>query len=73
MDYSKNTRLVFMLASAVDSLLGAFALLIYFGFLPFDISGWGIPRWVFGMAGVFLFFSGIALFTYVSTKTDSRD
>jgi protein-S-isoprenylcysteine O-methyltransferase Ste14 len=70
MEFSKNTRLVFMLASAVDILLGAAALLIYFSVLPVDISGWGIPRWIVGAVGAVLFFSGIAVFTYFSTKPD---
>ncbi|HRQ22797.1 MAG TPA: hypothetical protein PLF42_05125 [Anaerolineales bacterium] len=50
MDYSKNMRLVFMLASAVDILLGAIALLIYFGILPVEISNWGIPAGFLGLS-----------------------
>jgi hypothetical protein len=73
MDYSTKTRLVFMLASAVDTLLGAVALLIYFGILPVDISSWGIPGWVVGFAGAVLFFSGIGIFSYFSTKTDVHE
>jgi hypothetical protein len=73
MDYSRNMRLVFMLASAVDVLLGAAALLIYFGILPVDISGWGVPGWIFGFVGGVLFFSGIGVFTYFSTKSDAHE
>lgn len=62
-----------MLSGAFDSLLGAVALLVYFGILPVDISGWGIPRWGIGLAGGVLFFSGIAVFAYFSTKTDAGE
>jgi integral membrane sensor domain MASE1 len=68
---SQQSRLVFMLSGAFDSLLGAAALLVYFGILPVDISGWGIPRWGIGLAGGVLFFTGIAVFTYFLTKTDT--
>lgn len=67
----QQARLIFMLSGAFDSILGAFALLIYFSILPVDISSWGIPRWTLGLIGGVLFFSGIAIFTYFSTKTDS--
>jgi integral membrane sensor domain MASE1 len=68
---NQQARLIFMLSGAFDSLLGAVALLIYFGILPVDISSWNTPRWVIGLIGGVLFFSGIAIFTYFSTKTDS--
>jgi len=28
--------------------LGGLALLVYFGILPVDVAGWGVPRWVSG-------------------------
>ena len=67
-----NQRLILMLSGAFDSLLGAGILLIYFGLLPVDVSGWGIPRWMFALVGGTLFFSGIAVFTYFSTKTENQ-
>lgn len=70
---SQQTRLIIMLSGAFDSLLGALALLIYFGILPVNISSWGVPRWVLGLIGGVLFFSGIAIFTYFSTKTDHHE
>jgi hypothetical protein len=70
MENENNKRIVFMLSGALDSLLGAIALLIYFGILPFDISNWGFPRWGIGLTGGVLFFTGIAVFAYFSTKTD---
>jgi integral membrane sensor domain MASE1 len=70
MENQDNKRVIFMLSGVLDSLLGAIALLIYFGILPFNISNWGIPRWGIGLAGGVLFFTGIAMFAYFSTKTD---
>ena len=61
-------RTVFMISGAMDALLGAIALLIYFGVLPIDLD---IPRSVLGIIGGILFFSGVAVFTYFFTKTDS--
>ncbi|RJP53752.1 MAG: hypothetical protein C4557_04250 [Anaerolineaceae bacterium] len=68
-----NKRIVFMVSGAMDSLLGAAALLLYFGVLPFDISSWGIPRWIIGLIGAVLFFSGIAVFTYFLSKPDTSE
>jgi lipid-A-disaccharide synthase-like uncharacterized protein len=66
---NKNTkRTVFMISGAMDSLLGGIVLLIYFGIIPVDLD---IPRWIIGVFGGILFFSGVAVFTYFFTKTDS--
>jgi protein-S-isoprenylcysteine O-methyltransferase Ste14 len=73
MQNQKNTRFVFMLAGGMDSLLGAVALLLYFGLLPFDMSDWDVPRWAVGFIGGLLFFSGIAVFTYFSTKSEASE
>lgn len=73
MDGRQAGRIVLMISSALDSLLGAIVLLLYFGILPFDISGWEIPRWIIGAVGAMLFFSGIAIFTYISTRTDASE
>lgn len=63
-------RLILMLAGAMDALIGGAALLIYFGILPLDISGWDIPRWVIGLSGAVLFFPGLAIFFYQLTRAD---
>lgn len=70
MENQSGKRTVLMISGAMDSLLGAIGLLIYFDVLPFDMAGWGIPRWVLGLVGAGLFFSGIAIFTYYFSKTD---
>lgn len=69
MENKKRVALIFV--GAVDSFLGGIILLLYFGILPFDISGWDIPRWAIGMTGAALLFPGIAVFTYLVTRNDS--
>jgi hypothetical protein len=64
---SKRTALI--VASAVDAVLCGIVLLIYFGLLPIDISGWGIPRWVIGLVGGVWFAGAIAVLVYQLTKT----
>lgn len=68
-----NKRIVFMLASSIDVVLGGAALLIYFGFLPVDLAVWGVSDWMVSLVGGVLFFSGIAIFTYVLTKPETRE
>lgn len=62
-----NKRIIFIISSAIDSMIGAVALLIYFNILPIDL---GIPRFIIGIIGGILFFSGIAVVTYLLTRTD---
>ena len=65
----QNRRLVLIIMGLTDTVLGGLVLLLYFGYLPFDISGLGIPRWVVGLFGAIWFFSGLALSAYQLTKT----
>jgi len=71
MDDPQTRRKVLILASALDMSLSGAILLIYFGLLPIDISGWGIPRWVIGVMGGVWFAGALAVFMYQLTKTDS--
>ena len=68
MDNQNTKRIVFMISGALDALFGGVALLIYFGILPIDL---GVPNWILGVLGGILFFSGVAVFTYFFTRTDS--
>jgi ABC-type multidrug transport system permease subunit len=67
MDNQNTKQTVFMISSAMDALLGVIALLIYFGVIPLDLD---IPRWIIGIIGGILFFSGVAVFTYFFTRTE---
>lgn len=72
MDNSKK-RTILIIVSAVDAVLGAIILLIYFGLFPVDISSWGIPRWVVGVVGGVWFFSAFAILMYQLTKTETSE
>ena len=68
---SQNRRRILILVSAIDAALSGIVLLIYFGFLPIDISGLGIPRGVIGVIGGMWFAGALAVLVYQLTKTDS--
>jgi hypothetical protein len=63
--------MLLIIVSAVDTLLSGIVLLIYFGFLPVDISSWGIPPWVIGLVGGLWFVSALIVLVYQLTKTES--
>ena len=70
MNEQRNKRKILMVASSIDMVLSGIVLSVYFGILPIDISGWGIPRWVIGLIGGAWFAVALALFVYQLTKTD---
>ena len=67
MENQNAKRTVFMISGAIDALLGAIGLLIYFGVLPIDL---GISRTIIGILGGILFFSGVTVMAYFFTKTE---
>jgi len=71
MNSQPNKRLLLIIVSAVDALLSGVVLLIYFGFLPVDISGLGVPRWVVGLVGGLWFVSALIVLVYQLTKTET--
>lgn len=73
MNDGQTKRKIFIIASAFDLVISGIVLLIYFGFLPIDISSLGIPRWVIGLGGGIWFFSALAILAYQLTKTDISD
>jgi hypothetical protein len=66
----QTRRKILILVSAIDSVLAGIVLLIYFGFLPIDISGWGIPRWIIGLIGGVWFLGALGVLVYQLTKPD---
>ena len=66
----QNRRMIFIIVGIVDSVLSGIILLLYFGLLPIDISGWGIPRWVIGVIGGVWFLSAVGFLAYQLTRTD---
>ena len=73
MNDQPNKRMVFIIAGIVDSLIGGAILLIYFGLLPINISGLGIPRWVIGLVGGIWFLLAVGVLAYQLTKTDTSE
>ena len=70
MNHQPNKRMIFIIVSVVDAFLSSIVLLIYFGFLPIDISNWGISRWAVGLFGGIWFLSALAILAYQLTRTD---
>lgn len=66
----QTRRLLLIIASAIDAVIAGIVLLIYFGFLPIDISGLGIPRNVIGIIGGIWFFGALGLLAHQLTRTD---
>ena len=64
------TRKILIVVSAIDVILSGIVLLIYFGFLPIDILGWDIPRWVIGLIAGVWFVGALSVLVYQLTKTD---
>lgn len=73
MNKAQQWRLVFLISGLTDAVLGGIALLIFFGAIPLDYAGAGLPRWMFGAFGAVLFFSGIGVLTYQLTRTDNPE
>ncbi len=70
MNPQPNKRMLLIITSAIDVVLSVIVLLIYFGFLPIDISGLGIPRGVIGVVGGVWFAGALAVLVYQWTRTD---
>ena len=71
MNTRPNKRMLLIIVSAVDVLISGVVLLIYFGFLPVDLSGLGVPRWVIGLVGGLWFVSALIVLVYQLTKTEN--
>jgi len=66
----QGKRRIFIIVSAIDVLVSGIVLLIYFGFLPVDLSGLGIPHNVIGWIAGAWFLSALAVLVYQLTRTD---
>lgn len=71
MKLQPNKRILLIIVSAVDVLLSGIILLIYFGFLPADISAWGISPWTIGLVGGLWFVSALVALVYLVTRTET--
>lgn len=73
MNDPKSRRKFIILVSAVDAVISGVILLIYFGFLPVDLSRLGIQHWFVGLIGGLWFIASLAILTYQLTRTDISD
>ncbi|MEW6240839.1 MAG: hypothetical protein AB1564_08540 [Chloroflexota bacterium] len=64
----QRMRLIFMSIGAINALIGAAIMLIYFGLLPINISYLNIPNWVVGILGVTWFFSGVGVVAFATMR-----
>ena len=67
------SRKVLTVASVIDVSLSGILLLIYFGVLSIDISGWNISRQVLGSTAAIWFVSVLAILVHPLTKTDTAE
>ena len=59
---------MFMSVGALNALLGAAILLIYFDLFPINIPYFNLPNWVIGVLGVTWFFSGVGVVAFTSMR-----
>ena len=64
----QRMRLIFMSVGALNALLGAAILLIYFGLLPIDVLYLDIPNWVIGVLGATWFLSGVGVVAFAAMR-----
>jgi hypothetical protein len=68
----QRMRFVFMSVGAINALIGAAILLIYFGLLPINIPYMDIPNWVVGILGATWLFSGVGVTACAAIRVRSR-
>ena len=61
---NKTRRLAFMISGAIDLIIGGILLLIGFGFLPVDVTDYGMKSWHVNLLGGALFLLGAVTFAY---------
>jgi hypothetical protein len=64
----KTRRLIFIISGATDALLGGILLLIGFGFLPIDVTDYGVQNWHALLVGGILFATGMGFVAYNASR-----
>jgi len=67
---NKIKRIAFMISGGMDTLLGAFFLLIGFGLLPIDVAQYGFENWHAILLGGILFVMGVGFVAYNFSRWD---
>ena len=66
----QRMHLIFMSVGAINALLGAAILSIYFGLLPINISYLNIPNWIIGILGATWFLSGVGVVAFAAMRVN---
>jgi hypothetical protein len=61
---NKARRIAFMLSGAIDALIGAVLLSIGLGWIPLDVSQYGVQNWHVNLLGAVMFLLGAGTFAY---------
>lgn len=61
---NRARRIAFMISGAFDALIGGILLLIGFGFLPLEVSNFGMENWHVNLIGAVMFLLGTGTFAY---------
>jgi hypothetical protein len=67
---NRTRRLAFVLSGATDALIGGILLLIGFGFLPVDVTDYGLQNWHLILLGGVLFATGMGFVVYNLSRWD---
>ncbi|HSL28515.1 MAG TPA: hypothetical protein VK900_04895 [Anaerolineales bacterium] len=63
-------RIAFMISGLIDAVLGGILLLIGFGFLPLDVTEYGVQTWHVNLLGGAMFILGAVTFAYNLSRLD---
>ena len=61
---NRKKRLAFMLSGITDAAIGAILLLIGFGWLPVELTKYGLENWHVNLLGALMFIIGVGTFAY---------
>jgi hypothetical protein len=67
----QRIHLISMSIGALNALLGAAILSVYFGVLPISIAYLDFPNWVIGILGGTWFFSGVGVVAFAAMHAKS--
>ena len=67
---NRARRIAFLLSGGIDALIGAVLLLIGFGFLPVDVTQYGVQNWHVNLLGGVMFVLGTGTFAYNISRLD---
>jgi|RhiMetdeSRZDD1v2_1073273.scaffolds.fasta_scaffold730881_2 hypothetical protein len=67
---NRTRRIAFILSGGIDALIGGILLLIGFGFLPVDVTQYGVENWQVNLLGAIMLLLGAGTFAYNISRLD---